>query len=133
MGANTYTWSTTENTSDIVVSPTVQTTYTVDGTDVNGCMNTTTITQDVSLCTGIATLSNDASINVYPNPNNGLFTIEVTTASKVTVTNALGQVVIAETFDVGKHSININNESTGVYFVKVMTNNKQQIIKVIKE
>lgn len=133
MGASTYTWSTTETTTDIAVSPTVQTTYTVEGTDANGCSNTTTITQDVSLCTGVATLSNDASINVYPNPNNGLFTIEVTTASKVTVTNALGQVVIAETFDVGKHSININNESTGVYFVKVMTNNKQQIIKVIKE
>ena len=133
MGASTYTWSTTETTTDIAVTPTVQTTYTVEGTDANGCSNTTTITQDVSLCTGVATLSNDASINVYPNPNNGLFTIEVTTASKVTVTNALGQVVIAETFDVGKHSININNESTGVYFVKVMTNNKQQIIKVIKE
>ncbi|MBK8366505.1 MAG: hypothetical protein IPL10_03530 [Bacteroidetes bacterium] len=63
MGANTYTWSTTENTSDIVVSPTVQTTYTVDGTDANGCSNTTTITQDVSLCTGVATLSNNDALN----------------------------------------------------------------------
>ncbi|MBL7935238.1 MAG: T9SS type A sorting domain-containing protein [Bacteroidia bacterium] len=27
----------------------------------------------------------------------------------------------------------MNNESTGVYFVKVIENNKQQIIKVIKE
>ncbi len=133
MGASTYTWSTTENTTDIVVTPTVQTTYTVDGTDANGCSNTTTITQDVSLCTGITSLVNDASTNLYPNPNNGLFVIELTTTSKVTVTNALGQVVIVETFDAGKHSVNINNESTGVYFVKVMTNNKQQIIKVIKE
>jgi hypothetical protein len=132
-GATTYTWSTTENTTDIAVSPTVQTTYTVNGTDANGCSNNTTVTQDVSACTGIATLTNDTSINVYPNPNNGLFVIELTTESKVTVINALGQVVIAETFEAGKHTVNINNESTGVYFVKVMTNNKQQIIKVIKE
>ena len=131
--ATTYTWSTTDNTTTVAVSPTVQTTYTVDGTDGNGCKNTTTVTQDVSLCTGIATLSNDAKTKLYPNPNNGLFVIELTTLSKVTVTNALGQVVIAETFEAGKHTVNINNESTGVYFVKVMTNNKQQIIKVIKE
>ncbi|MBA4240880.1 MAG: hypothetical protein C0448_09135, partial [Sphingobacteriaceae bacterium] len=64
---------------------------------------------------------------------NGLFVIELISVSKVTVMNALGQVVIAETFEAGKHTVNINNESTGVYFVKVMTNNKQQIIKVIKE
>jgi hypothetical protein len=132
-GATTYTWSTTENTTSIAVSPTVQTTYTVNGTDANGCSNNITVTQNVSACTGIATLSNDASINVYPNPNNGLFTLELTTTSKVTVTNALGQVVIAETFEAGKHTVNINNETTGVYFVKVIENNKQQIIKVIKE
>jgi hypothetical protein len=133
MGANTYTWSTTENTSDIVVSPTVQTTYTVDGTDANGCSNTTTITQDVSLCTGVASLTNDASVSVYPNPNNGTFVVELTSVSKVTVMNALGQVVISETFEVGKHHLYIQNETSGVYFVKVMTNNKQQIIKIIKE
>ncbi len=132
-GATTYTWSTTANTTTVAVSPTVQITYTVNGTDVNGCSNNTTVTQNVSACTGIATLSNDVSINVYPNPNNGLFVIELPSTSKVTVMNALGQAVVAETFEAGKHTVNINNESTGVYFVKVMTNNKQQIIKVIKE
>ena len=132
-GATTYTWNTTENTASIAVSPTVQTTYTVNGTDANGCSNNTTVTQDVSACTGIATLSTDGFINVYPNPNNGLFVIELISVSKVTVMNALGQVVIAETFEAGKHTVNINHEATGVYFVKVMTNNKQQIIKVIKE
>jgi hypothetical protein len=132
-GASTYTWNTTENTTAIVVTPSVQTTYTLEGTGANGCLNSTTITQNVSACTGVESLTNDAIINVYPNPNNGLFVVELTSASKVTVVNALGQVVIAETFEAGKHTLNINNESTGVYFVKVMTNNKQQIIKVIKE
>jgi hypothetical protein len=70
---------------------------------------------------------------VYPNPSNGLFVIELTTASKVILTNALGQVVFAETFDAGKHDINIFSEATGIYFVKVMANDKHQIIKVIKE
>jgi hypothetical protein len=132
--ATTYTWSTTDNTTTVAVSPTVQTTYTVNGTDANGCVNSTTVTQDVSLCTGIVTLSNsNASVNVYPNPNNGLFVLELTTTSKVIVTNALGQVVIAETFEAGKHNLDIQNEATGVYFVKVIENNNQQIIKVVKQ
>jgi hypothetical protein len=132
-GAITYTWSTTDNTSSVAVSPTVQTTYTVNGTDANGCENTTTVTQDVSACTGIVTLTNDGSINVYPNPNKGMFVVELTSVSKVTVMNALGQVVISETFEAGKHTVNVNNECAGVYYVKVMTNNKQHIIKVIKD
>jgi len=131
--ATSYTWSTTENTMDIAVSPTVQTTYTVNGTDANGCENTTTITQDVSLCTGITTLSNDYTIKLYPNPTNGLLTLELNAAAKVTITNALGQVVFAETFDAGKHSLDIKNETTGVYFVNVIESNKQQIFKLIKE
>ena len=135
IGASTYTWSTTENTADIAVTPTAQTIYTVEGTDANGCTNSTAITQDVSLCTGLVTLSGvEASlISLYPNPNNGLFVLELTTVSKVTVTNALGQVIISDTFEIGKHSLDIHNEATGLYFVKVIENNKQQTIKVIKQ
>jgi hypothetical protein len=59
------------------------------------CANTTTITQDVSLCTGIETLTKDASVQIYPNPNNGLFTLELISTAKIYVTNALGQVVLA--------------------------------------
>ncbi|HKC67768.1 MAG TPA: T9SS type A sorting domain-containing protein [Bacteroidia bacterium] len=40
-GANTYTWSTGATTATISASPTVTTNYTVTGTDVNGCENTT--------------------------------------------------------------------------------------------
>jgi hypothetical protein len=38
-GANTYTWSTGANTTTITVSPSSSTTYSVNGTDVNGCTN----------------------------------------------------------------------------------------------
>jgi len=38
-GANTYSWSTTAITAAVAVAPTVTTTYTVVGTDANGCSN----------------------------------------------------------------------------------------------
>ena len=39
-GANTYTWSTSATTNTISVAPTVNTNYTVTGTDANTCTNT---------------------------------------------------------------------------------------------
>jgi len=39
-GALTYTWSTSATTASISVTPTTTTVYTVTGTDVNGCSNT---------------------------------------------------------------------------------------------
>ncbi len=132
-GATSYTWNTAATATVIAVSPTTTVTYTVNGTGANGCSNSAIVTQSVSACTGIVSLSNDAAIKLYPNPNNGLFTIELTSLSKVTVTNALGQIVIADTFEAGNHNLDIINQSNGVYFVKVIENNKQQIIKVIKQ
>ncbi|MBS1634578.1 MAG: T9SS type A sorting domain-containing protein, partial [Bacteroidetes bacterium] len=38
--ATSYTWSTSQTTASVVVTPTIATSYTVTGTDVNGCTNT---------------------------------------------------------------------------------------------
>lgn len=51
-GANTYQWSTGETTSNIIVSPTATTTYTVTGTDANGCSNVATQSINVLNFTG---------------------------------------------------------------------------------
>ena len=40
---NTYTWSTGQNTSTIIVTPTVSTNYSVTGSDVNGCVSSQTL------------------------------------------------------------------------------------------
>ncbi|NJN34198.1 MAG: hypothetical protein HC817_08065 [Saprospiraceae bacterium] len=47
-GGTSYSWNNGETTSDITVSPTANTTYTVTVTDANGCTNTTTRTVTVS-------------------------------------------------------------------------------------
>lgn len=40
-GASTYTWNTGSTSANIAPSPTVTTSYTVNGTDANGCVNST--------------------------------------------------------------------------------------------
>lgn len=42
-GANTYTWTTGANTASIAVTPTMTTTYSVTGIDINNCLSTQTV------------------------------------------------------------------------------------------
>ena len=133
-GATTYTWSTTENSSSISVSPIITTTYTVDGTDVNGCISSANVTQDVSACVGINELSNDVVfVNAYPNPNDGLFYIDLYVDAKILVMNTLGQTIISKSFVSGKHVLDIHEYSEGVYFVRVISGVNEKTIKVIKK
>ncbi|HOL74048.1 MAG TPA: T9SS type A sorting domain-containing protein, partial [Bacteroidales bacterium] len=47
-GGESYEWSTTQTGSSITVNPTTATTYTVTGTDANGCENTATVSISVN-------------------------------------------------------------------------------------
>ena len=46
--AVTYTWSTGANTSTLNISPTVNTSYSLSGTDANNCLNSSTVTVTVN-------------------------------------------------------------------------------------
>ncbi len=48
LGANTYSWTTGATTSSITVAPTINSTYTVIGTDLNNCTTTQTIAVTVN-------------------------------------------------------------------------------------
>jgi dienelactone hydrolase len=131
-GAVTYTWSTNETASTIVVSPTSNITYTVQGTDANGCENSTSITQNVSTCTGIESIDADYHFNVYPNPTQGQFFIDVNTEITIHVLDVLGNVILTENLKAGKHTINIENQSSGIYFLNVNRFDLSKTIRIIK-
>ncbi len=61
-GANTYTWSNGPNTSSVSLSPTVTTTYSVSGTNLNGCSSTKTVGIIVNINPTISVASNPSII-----------------------------------------------------------------------
>ncbi len=135
-GASTYTWNTTANSTVIAVSPTVTTSYTVTGSGSNGCTNTFTISQAVSPCTGIN--AKTASVNdilVYPNPNTGVFTIELNNGSvkNIEVMDLTGRVILSSSYVNDKVDFNINTLANGVYYVRIQSNNAVDVIKIVKE
>lgn len=121
-GAVTYTWSTTDNTAIISVTPAITSTYTVIGTDANGCTTEATATQSVG-CVGIRDNGPTGNyISVYPNPNNGEFTIHADgIADKTTfvLLNTLGQKIMnADLRDVDT-LIHLNVPG-GIYYYTVL-------------
>ena len=135
-GATSYTWNTTANTAAIAVSPTVATSYTVTGTDANGCVNTATISQATSLCTGISSIENNRSdIFAYPNPTNGLVQITIPQelfGNTMVLTNTFGQAIESRIIDNTTMDYDLQNLATGIYFIQVKTSNGIITKKVIK-
>jgi surface protein len=124
-GANSYTWNTTDSAAVIAVTPNNTTNYTVTGIDSNGCSKVASLNQLVSTCTGMETfVSEKSQVAIYPNPSNGVFTLQLNTDAKVIVTNTLGQQVFNSYLNAGTNTLNLN-EANGVYFVKIMSSNKQ--------
>lgn len=133
-GANTYTWSTTENTTSIAVSPTIQTTYTVIGTDANGCSNSSIVTQSVSLCTGIAQLVYESSISVFPNPFNDVITIKNSFENyNIVIVDVLGKVVFEKQIVSSETSIDLSELKIGVYQLMVKGDTSSYTQKIIKQ
>jgi len=140
-GATNYTWTpsatlSSANGSAVVANPTTTTVYTVIGS--NGtCNSNSSISLTVSACTGIENLATPETISIYPNPNNGVFTISTSTSIEslnITIINALGQTVKTETIKNSNQTIiDISMMSKGVYYLKAKTNEGTRLFKVILE
>lgn len=82
-------------------------------------------------------------VNIYPNPSNGIFTMELAklnrtfgTEYNVSVLNVLGQKVYSKTLDVIGHSvetIDLSNMEKGIYLLEVMHNRSTYSQKLIIE
>lgn len=119
-GAVTYTWNTTATTSTVNVSPTTtNNTYTVTGTDANGCVNTSVITIKVNTCTGLnGVIANENTLVVYPNPSNGEFTITGDSDISLKIVNELGQEVSSIKLSAqNDHKVSVSNLANGIYFI----------------
>jgi hypothetical protein len=93
-GALNYQWSTGQTGSLVPVDPSSNASYTVLGTDQNGCIGTTSLSLKVSPCFGINESDHSqAVVFIYPNPGTGLFTIKTETDVFLQLYNELGQIL----------------------------------------
>lgn len=136
-GANTYTWSPGGTSTSILISPSITSTYTVTGTDANGCSNSSAFTQSVGSCTSIKYMAEALEATmIYPNPTNCLLYIELNAVIEncnVEIFNAIGQLMINQKPTTTKHQINLSSLTKGIYFVKVKSEDEFVMKKIIKQ
>jgi FG-GAP-like repeat/Secretion system C-terminal sorting domain len=137
-GALSYTWSSGQNGTSVVNTPSTTTQYTVYGTDANSCENSASFTQYVSECTELN--EHDVQpepIAVYPNPGSGLFYLRINDGfykGDVCVLNTLHQRVYTKGITDREVEIDLEDFSNGVYFICLTTEGRQEkVIKVIKQ
>ena len=115
--------------------------YTTSGTymitlpnaNAAGCDSTITLNLTMSF-TGINDLS-ASKLSVYPNPTNGDFTITglelVGTVSSLSLTDMNGKVV--KVLDTKATKFSMASIKPGVYFLNIISGNKQEVLKIVKE
>ncbi len=99
------------------------------------CIDTSACEQVIGL--GIMSNNFDNEIKLYPNPTDGLVAIDmgiIYPKVKIIVTNELGQVLINKTIAKNKMiAIDLENYTTGVYFVQITAADKKATFKLIKK
>lgn len=131
-GATTYTWNTNSNSASIVVSPSVTTNYTVNGTNTNGCSNTKSITVTVNACTGINEAQLPNELSVYPNPTKDNITVVSNSnfiGKTYSITDQLGKLITNGKLTSENVKISLSSFPNGLYFVKI----EGQTFKIVKE
>lgn len=123
-GPATYKWNTGTTTSTILVSPSVNTTYSAT---VYGLCDSVrmTVGLTVEVCAGINRISIYNQLLVFPNPGKGYFSIDISNISEncfIEIYNVLGERVLAKTFYPveGGNIINMSSQPPGVYLYRVL-------------
>ncbi|MBP9069133.1 MAG: T9SS type A sorting domain-containing protein [Bacteroidia bacterium] len=147
-GASTYSWAPNSSSLAIlVVSPSVNTTYTVVGTSSAGCTNTNTITITTSSCSGGGTglnsyINNELLYSVFPNPVKDKMIIKVGDANMSNVKVELFDVVGKKLFEQNlnslaagtEQSIQVSSLPKGVFILQMNVDGKaQKAMRLVKE
>ncbi len=118
-GGITYTWNVPGSGNAITVTAANNSIYKVTGSGSNGCVSNATIALGVLPCTGVSEVSSlNNDIRIFPNPNNGDFTIQSESDVEIRIINIIGQEIKKLTLDEqNRHRVNLNHLPEGVYFV----------------
>ncbi|MCK4663979.1 MAG: immunoglobulin domain-containing protein [Bacteroidales bacterium] len=102
------------------------------------CNEVITNLASLTVLTSIETIQNSDDIKIYPNPTNGIFTIEGKDIQSIEITNINGQTVYVKNPQgfknlAGLVQIDLSEQPKGIYFVKIWNNDFITVKKIVVE
>lgn len=86
----------------------------------------------VEVVTGLDDLNTASTIDLFPNPTKGKFTLRTTVNDKmnVLVMNTVGQTVLSTSSESGSNTLDLSSQPSGIYYVKVTSGNESAVKRV---
>ncbi len=112
--------------------------FLVETNNVTGCIGDT-VTVEVSIGNVGINYINDSKIKIYPNPTTGNFILDLmggVPAENITVDiyGIWGEKVLSKVLNGDrKHEFSLSDRPTGVYFIRIITGDKAETLKIIKQ
>ena len=134
--ADEYLWSDGSENQTLLVNNSIlgETEYYVTVTN-NGCVAFDTISVNVETCTGIHQANNAFNINVYPNPNNGIFNLKIDgdlpNDIEISIYNITGKQIINKTISKNNASFDMSSYAKGIYYLKISNESVNKVQKII--
>jgi hypothetical protein len=138
-GAQTYTWTNGINGSVYTIAPNSSSSYTVTGFNPFGCTASTTFSVSVDECLSLNNESIEEALFIRPNPVDDVLNLSAlnilnSETIQIRIYNSNGLTV--NYFEIAPHTsdflIDMNEISSGFYFIKVSLTNKVYFGKFIK-
>ncbi len=87
--------------------------------DFNSVVMTNNVANTIGIPAGIATMSNVANVEVYPNPVNDELTIKADNGSytTMTITNTMGQQLMKQALNTTQTKVNVKTLPSGIYYI----------------
>ena len=133
-----YAWNVAGNTSSVTGLTCPSSTIISNVTDSVGCTASGSYNFICDDDNAIEEIGNNSSMLVYPNPNNGVFNVELISAKAAEYTfivrNVIGQTVSSSTETINGNfikTIDLSNQTVGLYFLTVKSANSEKTAKVI--
>ena len=110
-------------------------------TDLNGCQANSTVSVQVDACVGVVEANITNGFIVYPNPNNGTFTLIIENVDflelTIQITSVDGRIISSDMVSniSGNYTnrFDLTTHANGIYFIKVSGNGQTFVQKIVKQ
>lgn len=134
-GASTYSWNTPNSGSAVLtVNAGASASYSVTGTDANGCSSISVANLEVMACVGITENRTSGDlIHIFPNPSSGIVTAAFDFEGKkeITVFNSTGAQVGWLLSEERSETFDLSGFNKGIYMIRINVSGSNSYFKVV--